>query len=55
MATYAPAKVEEWVNDDGGDTAICPLCAVDSVIGDASGVELSQQFLLAMHERWFKR
>lgn len=40
-----------WVDD--GETAICPGCGIDSVIGSASGVPIDRHFLLAMKERWF--
>ena len=38
---------------DGGETALCPHCGTDSVIGDASGIALTPQFLQAMSRRWF--
>jgi hypothetical protein len=34
--------------------ALCPHCGIDSVIGDASGYEISPTFLARMHEAWFK-
>lgn len=53
LATYAPTEVKECVEDDDGDTAICPRCCVDSVLPDAAGLELSDRFLSAMHSLWF--
>ncbi len=52
---YSPAEIEEWIPDKAGETAMCPHCAIDSVIGDASGIELTSKFLEEMHERWFLR
>ena len=26
---FAPAAVVEWVNDKGGQTALCPKCGID--------------------------
>ena len=34
-------------------TAECPYCFTDSVIGDASGLPLTKEFLEAMRKRWF--
>jgi hypothetical protein len=50
LATFSPSEVKEWW--DEGETALCPKCAMDSVIGNAS-VGLSSQFLSEMHSRWF--
>lgn len=36
-----------------GDTAICPNCGIDAVIGDKTGFDLSEEFLIAMFRRWF--
>ena len=52
LATFPAMKVEEWI--DGGETARCPRCGVDSVIGDASGFPIHELFLEAMRERWFR-
>ena len=54
--TYPPARIEEWIDADAqgvGQTALCPVCGVDSVIGSASGFEVSSEFLQAMHRVWF--
>jgi len=37
------------------ETAFCPKCGIDSVIGDASGFEMTPALLHAMHEFWFER
>ncbi len=39
--------------DKSEGTAFCPLCGIDSVIGDASGIPITQEFLTAMHDKWF--
>jgi hypothetical protein len=52
LDTYAPSEIVEWT--DGGTSAICPHCGIDSVIGDASGLPVtSPEFLGAMSDRWF--
>jgi len=48
---FKPAKIKEWV--DAGQTAVCPRCGIDAVIGDDSGVSLSPEFLAKMEEYWF--
>ena len=52
---YTPDEIEEWVDRDS-NTAICPHCHIDSVIGDKSGFPVTdEKFLTDMHERWFGR
>ena len=41
----------ECYTKDG--TACCPYCGVDSVFGDASGLEVSKKNLKKLHKRWF--
>jgi hypothetical protein len=35
-----------------GQTATCPFCKVDSVIGSASGYDLADEFLRSLHDYW---
>ncbi len=56
LKTFPPSEIEQWTDEpNGGSTAICPKCGIDAVIGDASGYELNDQFLFAMHHWWFER
>lgn len=48
---YSATEVKEWI--ESGKTATCPMCGIDSVIGDASGSELTKDFLQSMHKYWF--
>ena len=49
---FAPTDITEWVDDE--DTALCPKCGIDSVIGSRSGYPVtSTDFLKAMHAHWF--
>jgi hypothetical protein len=43
--------IQKWVDDS--DTAICPCCGIDSVIGSASGFPITTEFLSKMCGRWF--
>lgn len=38
---------------DQGSTACCPHCDMDTVYGDASGVELTPKHLKKLHCKWF--
>ena len=40
------------IEKDGHRTAICPICGIDSVLGDAS-VEITAELLEAMNEYYF--
>ena len=53
--TFAPSEIEDWVDEIGGvgATALCPRCAIDSVIGSRSGFALTPEFLREMHDYWF--
>ncbi len=56
MATYPPSEIEEWIDEDEnevGQTALCPKCGIDSVIGSKSGVPLTKEFLECMNQVWF--
>ncbi len=44
---------EDYIKDKNDETAECAHCGIDSVIGDASGIELSQEFLEAMNTKYF--
>ena len=54
--TFAPSEIEEWTdtkNPAPEQTALCPRCGIDSVIGDKSGFALTSEFLTEMNEAWF--
>lgn len=51
LSMFPPAEIVEWIDD--GQTALCPKCPVDSVLGSASGFPITREFLELMHERWF--
>jgi hypothetical protein len=35
------------------ETAVCPHCGVDAVVGSASGIPIMPGVLRRAHERWF--
>jgi hypothetical protein len=51
LEVFSPGEIEHWTDDD--DTALCPKCGIDSVIGSASGYPIEREFLRKMHDRWF--
>jgi len=56
LKTFTPSKITEWVDENEkeiGQTAMCPYCAIDSVIGDKSGIPLTKEFLSGMKQTWF--
>ena len=54
---FPPSAITEWVDEDEttgiGQTALCPLCGIDAVIGSASGYPITDKFLSAMQAHWF--
>ena len=52
---YSASEVKEWCDNDGrGDkTALCPKCGIDSVLGDATFVELTPELLELMNMMFF--
>jgi hypothetical protein len=50
LEIYLAAEVKKYTYPAD---AICPKCGIDSVLADASGLEISVPFLNAMSERWF--
>lgn len=53
--SFEAKKVTNWIKERlGGETAMCPLCNIDSVIGDASGYPVTdEEFLHVMNGHWF--
>lgn len=54
LKTFPPSEVTEWMEEGGdGETALCPRCGIDSVIGDGSGFAVDQLLLVEMNVFWF--
>jgi hypothetical protein len=53
--TFSPGEIKQWTDawEGVGQTALCPRCGIDSVIGSESGHPVTVEFLQAMHARWF--
>ena len=55
--TFAPGDIKAWTDTDDAvaeQTALCPHCGIDSVIGDKSGHAITPTFLAQMHRAWFQ-
>ena len=55
LKTFTPAAIINWIDEGDGKglTAQCPYCDVDAVIGDQSGYQITELFLISMHDYWF--
>lgn len=52
LAIFNPEEISEWI-DANNDTAICPYCGIDSIIGECSGYPITKEFLKQMNQFWF--
>lgn len=54
LGTFAPTEITTWVDNSNIEhTALCPICSIDSVIGSASGLPITNKFLSKMKKHWF--
>lgn len=51
LRQFSPLSITEWADD--GETALCPHCNTDSVIGSASCYLSGNLFLMKMQRHWF--
>jgi hypothetical protein len=49
--SFAPNEIANWVDDS--QTALCPKCGIDAVLGSGSGLSISKQVLDEMNGYWF--
>jgi hypothetical protein len=56
-AIFLPVEVNEWTDEKEGvgQTALCPRCGIDAVIGSASGYPITADFMEMMKQYWFQR
>lgn len=53
LSTFDPKHIYEWI--DSGDTALCPVCGIDSVLPENDLCEATNlEFLTEMKEYWFR-
>jgi hypothetical protein len=69
LDTFPPAQIVEWIDEPDRtlfrgnvlvatetkreQTALCPKCGIDSVIGSLSGYPITAAFLRQMYGCWF--
>ena len=56
METFTAKDIKEWIDGDQtgiGQTALCPRCGVDSILGERSGFPITKEFLSEMRKFWF--
>lgn len=53
MKIFDKSEIKNYT--DNGQTIICPLCQVDSVVGNACGIEVSEQLLKQANDFWYKK
>lgn len=51
LQRFSAKEIEEWA--DNGETALCPKCGCESVLGDASVPELTERLLEKMRQQFF--
>ncbi|RLZ06376.1 hypothetical protein [Faecalibacter macacae] len=51
--TFSPQEILEWIEEpNGGETAICPKCGIDSVLSSEFPIS-DKEFLDEMNKYWF--
>lgn len=53
LKIFSPSEITEWFQEEGDDTAVCPYCGIDSIIGEGSGFLMEPDFFEQMHKNWF--
>lgn len=51
LSIFSPEEIHQWI--DNQQTALCPYCSIDSVIGESSGYPITKEFLEKMRKHWF--
>lgn len=63
LSIFSSSEIKDWVDapedeadiNETGQTALCPHCGIDSVLGSASGYPINREFLQKMNKYWFQR
>lgn len=51
--TYSARDVQDWITEDDGVTAICPICGMDAVIGDRHEGRIDHDTLKQLNLRYY--
>lgn len=49
---FKSSEIKSWIQDENL-TGLCPYCNIDSLIGDASGYPITEEFLKEMNIKLF--
>lgn len=49
--SFKPLEIDNYT--DGNTTVICPYCSTDAVLGDACGINMTDELLEQLHQRYF--
>lgn len=52
---FSPKEITQWIEDRDGDTAVCPYCSVDSVVGESCGYQINKELLDQLYTYWFRK
>lgn len=52
---FAPSEIKNWIKDKEIETAQCPYCWVDSVIGNGGGFQITKNLLEKLNQKYFKK
>lgn len=53
LKIFSPSEITDWIPDTK-ETARCPYCGIDSIIGESSGYPITKEFLKEMNDYWFE-
>ena len=54
ISIFNAEEIDDWTIDVPDDTALCPYCYIDSVIGDNEGFPITEELLEAMYTEYFE-
>jgi hypothetical protein len=53
MSIFPASEITHWIEDRDGDSAECPKCGIDCVLGSAQGYPITLEFLAEIRFYWF--
>jgi hypothetical protein len=55
LRVFSPTEIGHWLTEQKtrSETAFCPHCGIDAVLGSCAGYPLTREFLSAMRSHWF--
>ena len=51
---FDAGEIKDWSFDVPEDTALCPYCGIDSVLGETEGISITEELLKEMYAEWFQ-